>query len=360
LLRFQVKTMDKITVIIPTRDRSGYLRQALNSVAAQTARDRIAQVLVSENGSTSESAVVCREFDALPITYLRQEPPLSATAHFELLLSVSDSPIIAVLHDDDWWSDSHVGDALRAMDSRVDCVATYSNHYETRSPDSYFQLPDRLWLTWLVTGCNFQRSIIMMSREETLLSGLLMGSVHYSTLVARRDVLRNAYSQAIGNNNDYDNDRTLAGCLAQYGTVAYLSRPDTFIRVHGERDSLKPELLAPDLEDPTIPLWQAKYIATTRRILQRDSELTLAAVKVFNRNVAEFAGSDLAMLRRLIFPKLREIYAQEFNFNMPLDSAEPRRFERSERDVDWFVRLVCPPLFLRLCQKLSARLLRSP
>jgi hypothetical protein len=84
------------------------LRDALESIRRQSAVDAVARIVVSENGLNEESGKVCAEFPDLPIVYLLQNPPIPALLHLKAIWHQVESPLVAILHDDDWWAPGHL------------------------------------------------------------------------------------------------------------------------------------------------------------------------------------------------------------------------------------------------------------
>jgi glycosyltransferase involved in cell wall biosynthesis len=102
----------RISVIVPTRDRPDYLRQALASIRALDAPDLKLEILVGDNGSDPRTAEVAAEFNAIHIPVER--PGAGAARNAGLLAASGD--YIAFLDDDDVWLPSHIRPHLALMD----------------------------------------------------------------------------------------------------------------------------------------------------------------------------------------------------------------------------------------------------
>ncbi|MDY7033025.1 MAG: glycosyltransferase family 2 protein, partial [Thermodesulfobacteriota bacterium] len=91
----------KLSVIIPTRNRSAVLRRSLESLCQQTLFEEMFDIWVIDNGSTDNTALMCEEFcTKLPNLkyHLEPIPGLHSGRHAGLMLSSSD---ILVFADDD-------------------------------------------------------------------------------------------------------------------------------------------------------------------------------------------------------------------------------------------------------------------
>jgi glycosyltransferase involved in cell wall biosynthesis len=90
----------KLSVIIPTHNRSGILRETLDALCAQTAPQCLKEVIVINDGSTDITEEVIKEFnDRLPIRYFYQVQSGVSVARNRGLREASAS--IALLLDDD-------------------------------------------------------------------------------------------------------------------------------------------------------------------------------------------------------------------------------------------------------------------
>lgn len=110
-----------ISVIIPTRDRSGPLHRALRSLARQTYRRF--EVIVARDGGAPVEQVIAHWQNEMPITLLDSDTPYGVSHARNRALAVAQSDHVALLDDDDVFLPHHLqaaADALRT--GRADTV----------------------------------------------------------------------------------------------------------------------------------------------------------------------------------------------------------------------------------------------
>jgi hypothetical protein len=226
-----------INVIIPTANRPGMLRQALRSVRAQTVRDRISRVLVSESGGNPESGQVCAAFPELPICYVLRDPPLTSLAHTRALLNEGlPDQFTAILHDDDWWMPEHLANAFEALQNDAEAVAYYSSCYYVSGESTLLRSNDNLFF-WFGAGYPELAPVWHLGRREVAIASLLGTPCSYSTLVANTEAFRKAWLVVSETTNRFDSDRMLVIELATYGPILYRPFPEVFIRQHPAQDA---------------------------------------------------------------------------------------------------------------------------
>jgi glycosyltransferase involved in cell wall biosynthesis len=135
--------MRNLTVIICTCNRPVFLREALASIERQSAVQCIDKVIVSENGMTRRSEVICAAFSSFPVEYIYQEQKLLYREHLHWLFGRVTTPYVALLHDDDWWTEDHLSESLLALEEQ-DCIGVFSNFYEAASTRHPPMTPPRL------------------------------------------------------------------------------------------------------------------------------------------------------------------------------------------------------------------------
>jgi glycosyltransferase involved in cell wall biosynthesis len=296
-----------VQVLIATRRRPEYLREALESVRAQSAVDRIGTVVVSENGSSRDSQKVCLEFPDLPILYLFQEPELDAMAHARVLAQVDRHPTTAILHDDDWWTPCHLEVALKALDGRKECQAFFANHLEL-----FDAFPSRVhrstWRVWAAAGKDFRPPILRMNFIQVLVANMLATSFHYSTLVAQTGAYRSAMMTVFNSGNAFDNDRMTPVLLADPGGLAYSTIPTAIIRRHGEQDSKR--------ECHAVPGHYNTMAETSRWIQRRWPTQCHEAARSFNEAVQGIGEEQLRLVSGEAGEPFRSCLAEELGFNV--------------------------------------------
>lgn len=112
----------RVTIGVPTFNRAGPLRRAVESALAQTWDDL--EVVISDNASTDATAEVCRELagrDAR-VRHIRQPANLGLTANFNAVAGAASGELVMVLADDDWLDPGYVADCVAALDAESELV----------------------------------------------------------------------------------------------------------------------------------------------------------------------------------------------------------------------------------------------
>ena len=103
----------KVTVCIPTFNRAGYLREAIQSVLNQTFTDF--ELLVSDNASSDNSAEVVASFTDPRVRYHRHVENIGMGANFRACTELAQTEWIAFLSDDDLFQPDHLERAFGAL-----------------------------------------------------------------------------------------------------------------------------------------------------------------------------------------------------------------------------------------------------
>ena len=98
-----------LEIVLLSRDRPNYLREALLSALSQSG-ERI-EVVVSDNSEQEDvSRMLAEEFPTLRC--IRRKPTLDAFAHFRTVIDSATADLLVMFHDDDVMMDGYV-DTLR-------------------------------------------------------------------------------------------------------------------------------------------------------------------------------------------------------------------------------------------------------
>jgi hypothetical protein len=335
-------TLSTVTIMLCTCERPEMLREALKTVREQTARAAISKIVVSENSLSGDSESICTEFTDLPIVYVQQRPPVIPLLHPKAIWHLIDTPLLAILHDDDWWAPRHLESALDVLKSNEHCPAVYSSFFEAFRPGGYTWLSQVYYFAWIAAGADFSRSVLFYDPSSVMLGCIINAGFHYSTVVGRAKAMWDAYSNNISWGNTFDNDRTFPVFLSQHGLLGYVTTPDVYVRQHPFRDAWSEE----HLKHGHMKMARE----TTRRLLNAfPQEVSLAAAKfkqVCDNLDPREAGKVWPIIRDGIHEPQLSTLARECGINL----ADINRHPEEALFPKWFhsiVQSLAPPIFLR-------------
>jgi hypothetical protein len=210
------------------------LHTALESVANQTAIDKIERIFVSENGGCRESESICNQFPSLPITYIFRTPT-TPMEHAKLLMrECLHGEMTAFLHDDDWWTPSHLANALHHLNANPEAAAYGASHFVVSGESSMLNCSGNLF-PWFGADYAPFKPVWELTRLNVLMAELLGTISHYSTMVVRTELMKKA-AYVYDLDNPFDNDRMLIFALSVFGPLLYNPTPDAFVRNHPVQD----------------------------------------------------------------------------------------------------------------------------
>lgn len=103
-----------VSVVVPTRDRPAFLRQALESIRAVEGPDLRFEIIVGDNGACAETPQVANAFGAKHIKVDRNGAGAARNAG----LDAASGDFIAFLDDDDVWLPSNIRPHLAMLAAR--------------------------------------------------------------------------------------------------------------------------------------------------------------------------------------------------------------------------------------------------
>jgi glycosyltransferase involved in cell wall biosynthesis len=116
-----------VTVVVPTYQRPAYLREALDSLVAQTFEDFV--VVVADDGGDDETLAVLAEYDDPRITHRRNPRNLGMLRNNVSAFRAATTKYVANLHDDDRWRPDLLERLVPPLEADDELVAAFSDHH---------------------------------------------------------------------------------------------------------------------------------------------------------------------------------------------------------------------------------------
>jgi glycosyltransferase involved in cell wall biosynthesis len=252
--------MPQVSIIIPTYNSATYLKQAIDSVLAQTHRDF--EILVIDDGSTDDTADLMNGYGAA-VRYLRQPNHGVATAR-NRGIEESRGEYVAFLDADDVWLPDKLERQIEALEQYPGRGACYTDFFVV-APDLTVQTR----ISHAQQGHTF---------EALLLKGNVVGTP--SSVICRREDVRQV--GGFDPSFSYGADWEMWIRLASVTEFVHVREPLVLYRQHDGNMSRNIALL----EDDSVRLL-AKGFAT-EGISQ---ELCRKKQKALARNYLVLAGS---------------------------------------------------------------------
>ncbi len=200
----------KVSAIIPTYNRAGYLREALDSVFAQSLPPW--EVIVVDDGSTDDTFEVVQEYGSR-VRYVRHDRNQGIAVARNTGLGAAQGDLIAWLDSDDLWEPGFLATVIDILGKAT-------------SPDGVYT-----GITLVDTSNVRLRSSVRTERPEELHDALIRGNfLATPSVVARKACYTRAglFDQQLRVSEDYDMWLRLArGCRLEG-----ISLPLVRIRVH--------------------------------------------------------------------------------------------------------------------------------
>jgi glycosyltransferase involved in cell wall biosynthesis len=215
-----------VSIVIPTRNRSGLLRLTLHAALWQRGVD--VEVIVVDDGSTDDTLQVIRGLGSERIRVARHEKPRGVSAARNRGIAEARGDWIAFLDDDDLWAPDKLASQLRAMgsDARWSYAGTVKIDGQGRIIGGAPPPPPN--------------AVLARLRRWNLVPGGCSGVV-----VARR-LLRSTggFDPSLVNLADWD----LWIRLGQHGPPEYVPEPMVGYRLHPGQASLDLDLILREAE----------------------------------------------------------------------------------------------------------------
>ena len=225
--------MITVTVSIPTYNRCGYLKEAIDSVLAQTYSDF--KLLITDNGSQDGTRELVEGYIARDsrIIYHRFSSNQGPALNWKYALTNPTTDLVAFLPDDDLWLPKHLEYAVTSMREIPDaslygCACEAFGDFPVQIQAFKMMFP--LWLA------DSRERVVYDARENFV--PLLMGTpLAASSIVLRRRLLDGL--RFYEDDNFAPGDYFLWAQLALRGVLVYEPIVNALYRWHPGNDSIR-------------------------------------------------------------------------------------------------------------------------
>lgn len=230
----------KVSIAIPTYKRPETLRDTLLSVRNQSRSDLVAEVIVSENSDDTASEEITKQFDDLPIRFVRRVPPSSPGKHLNILAAEARSDWLALLADDDMWGRYHLEEAFRLLTKYPEAHAYACQAANVRGADRRIKLPSWQPLASFSTAIDARyEDAWIWDSEQGALETLIRTPVNLWGIVARRQPYTKALAVFLEDNLGIDADRYMLWKLFSEGKTVIGHEVTLFYRYHNDSETNK-------------------------------------------------------------------------------------------------------------------------
>jgi glycosyltransferase involved in cell wall biosynthesis len=155
----------KVSVIIPTYNRSSYLKRAIQSVLNQN-HDNI-EVIVVDDTSTDNTEEVVQSFHDDRIIYIKNEKNKGANFSRNVGLKKATGTYISFLDDDDYFSDTDkLKEQIRLLDENKNVVFVACGYYDKSIDKKRFPtVKGKVDKELLLSFSNIETSTIMIRKD---------------------------------------------------------------------------------------------------------------------------------------------------------------------------------------------------
>ena len=241
-------TQRSITVLIPTYKRPGFLRCALDSVRNQSRLDLVAEIVVSENSDDPRSEVVCQDFQDLPIRFVRQTPAVDVGSHFALLPTLAETPLVALLGDDDMWGRYHLEESTRLLSIEPEAVACIGMAVIVSNSARQIKWPFLSILQSEVSPWSDRFSDHWTwNAKDVLLASLFWTPLNMWAIVGKRNAMIDAMKVFQDPNQGTDSDRFMIWRISKLGKIVIGREIGLYYRVHSDSGYARYQAEAPDV-----------------------------------------------------------------------------------------------------------------
>lgn len=115
-----------VSVVIPTYNRADYLKQAVESVLAQTYT--YFELLILDNCSNDHTPNIVSQFNDSRIKYIRHQCNILGTANWSYGIYWAKGEFVSILGDDDYYTSDFIESRINAFLKYQNIAAVFSNY----------------------------------------------------------------------------------------------------------------------------------------------------------------------------------------------------------------------------------------
>ena len=132
--------MAQITIILPVYNGERYLREAIDSVLAQTYRDF--ELWVVNDGSTDGTVTIIDSYTDPRVRRVDNPHNMGLVATLNRAFAMVETPYIARMDDDDIWHEQKLELQMALLESRPDVGVCGTSIHKFGDVDAVFVFPE--------------------------------------------------------------------------------------------------------------------------------------------------------------------------------------------------------------------------
>jgi glycosyltransferase involved in cell wall biosynthesis len=226
-----------ISVIIHhSGDRDEFLEEALESVLNQSGRNYLKEIIIIDNNKSPKKQKALNKHKSVKIKHIKLKHYIEPSYRLTLAgIKHAREKYVAYLADDDIWDENHIARAVESLVSHDNVAASFCATIQFKNRGRYWLKPEDSFARHF--ACTSRTSNKTFFSEEDIIVGSLLGPIfHFSTLVAKKDIIYKAI-KSIRCGNPFDTDRIIPLEIAKNGLIVADNRFGAFIRSHDEQES---------------------------------------------------------------------------------------------------------------------------
>jgi len=219
--------MEKIQIVVLSRDRPEYLKEAIDSILMQT--QNTFELIVSDNSEGGEVLhMLSKNYRAGDFNIIRRNPPLSSKEHFQAIISELTAEYAVLFHDDDIMHPDYVKSMCKFLLKRKGVSAVGCGAFEFESAHD-------------LHGVDLTRShnpLQRFSDKKDFLSRYLPGNgkiAPFPSYMYKTEKLQRIKFSSLSSGKY--SDVVLLSSLLDYGEIFWLPDVLIFYRRHNANDS---------------------------------------------------------------------------------------------------------------------------